>query len=132
MPEDHPTTDGQREAKQIRKNILPVIITNEEFVTVSEHTAAVTWVTNVQADTRIQWGASLEMGNETVKDDSARYHIMNLDELEQGTSYFNRIGSGGRWRSIKDFTTLEEPGSGMTLRFAIAADPHMNHPQIHP
>ena len=108
------------------QNISPVVITNEELVTLSEYSAEVSWITNIASDSRIQWGTTDGLGNETVRSEETRYHIIGINGLEEGTEYFYRIGSGGRWGSTSNFTTLSQPGGNLKLQFAIVTDPHVD------
>ena len=106
------------------QGIGPTILSNVELVTVDESSAAVTWVTNRPSDTAIQWGTTDELGQENIKDESDIYHMGRIHDLDQGIRYFYRVGSGGQWSSISNFTTLTDPGGGFKLKFAVVADPH--------
>jgi hypothetical protein len=106
------------------QDISPVVLSNIELVTVDEATAAITWVTNLPADTRVQWGETDTLGDEVVVDETELYHMGHITDLEQGTLYYYRIGSDGRWSATSTFTTLTAPGSSPIIKFAIVADTH--------
>jgi hypothetical protein len=104
----------------------PVTLSNIELVTVSEDHALATWVTNLQADTTIQWGQTQELGNEYHLDESTNYHMGKMEDLIQGTTYYFRVGSNEVWSSINSFTTLTDPGGDLRIAFAVVADPHFD------
>jgi len=106
------------------QGIGPTILSNVELVTVDENSTAVTWVTNRPSDTAIQWGTTEELGEENIKDESKMYHMGRINGLDQGIRYFYRVGSGGQWSGVSNFTTLTDPGGGFKLKFAVVADPH--------
>ncbi|MCK5558937.1 MAG: fibronectin type III domain-containing protein [Thermoplasmata archaeon] len=106
------------------QDISPVVLSNVELVTVDETTAAITWVTNLPADTRVQWGETDALGEENIIDESESYHMARITDLEQGTPYYYRVGSDGRWSAISSFSTLTDPGGDYKLKFAVVADAH--------
>lgn len=106
------------------QQVNPITLSYIELVTVDESSATVTWVTNLPSDTRIEWGETEALGYGNVVDESVNYHMAGIQNLAQGTSYYYRIGSGDQWSDVSAFTTLLAPGGGLTLSFAIAADPH--------
>lgn len=108
------------------QDIPVIVLSNVELVTVDESSAAITWVTNLPSDTRVQWGETEELVEELVVDESELYHMGRIDGLEGGTTYFYRVGSGGRWSAVSSFTTLSEPGRVPKLKFAIIADSHFD------
>jgi hypothetical protein len=102
----------------------PVILTNMELVTVTGNSASITWVTNLPADTGVQWGTTDQLGEENIIEAAEIYHIAWILDLDQGTEYFYRVGSGGRWSDISSFTTLTAPDGYFELTFAFIADTH--------
>lgn len=106
------------------QDISPVVLSNVELVTVDETTAAITWVTNLPADTRVQWGETDTLGEENIIDESESYHMARINSLEQGTTYYYRVGSDGRWSAISSFSTLTDLGGDYKLKFAVVADAH--------
>jgi predicted phosphodiesterase len=84
----------------------------------------VTWVTNLPSDTIIQWGLTSDLGEENAVNESVTHHIGKITGLNQGTEYYYRIGSGGRWGEVLSFTTLNPPGGELVLKFAVVADTH--------
>jgi hypothetical protein len=102
----------------------PIVITNEELVTVDESSAVVTWVTNLPSDTIIQWGLTSDLGEENAVNESVTHHLGRIKGLNQGTEYYYRIGSGERWGEVLSFTTLTEPGGELLIKFAVVADTH--------
>ena len=106
------------------QEITPVMLSNIELVTVDETTAVVTWVTNLPADTAVEWGTTEDLGSENYIDESENYHLGRLTDLSEGTSYYYRVGSDGRWSEISSFTTLIAPDVNFKLKFAVVADTH--------
>ena len=74
-----------------RAQVTPVILTNVELVTVDEYSAAIIWVTNIPANTMVQWGDTDQLGEECVMDDPETFHMGRISELTQGTEYFYRV-----------------------------------------
>ena len=101
-----------------------VVLSNIELVTLESDSASITWVTNLPEDTRIQWGETEELGNELIVPESTNYHIAWMEDLEEGTTYFYRVGSGGRWSEISSLTTQTPPNSAFKLKFALVTDMH--------
>jgi hypothetical protein len=101
-----------------------VILSNVELVTVDESYATITWTTNIPSDTQIQWGLTDQLGEDTIIEESVTYHIAKLSNLKQNTTYYFRVGSGGRWSDISTFTTLAPAGGVLKLKFAFASDMH--------
>jgi len=102
----------------------PIILSNIELVTVAEDRASITWVSNLPADTKVQWGISEALGEELVDDAEVLYHISWIPGLVQGTLYYYRIGSGDRWSDISSFTTQTAPEGELELSFAFVTDMH--------
>jgi calcineurin-like phosphoesterase family protein len=102
----------------------PITLTNIEIVTVTEDFATVTWVTNLQADTKVEWGTTEALGNEYHIDESTNYHLGNMEDLSQGTTYYFRVSSNDVLSTISNFNTLTDPGGDLKKVFAIVADPH--------
>ncbi len=102
----------------------PIILSNIEMVTIEEEFASVTWVTNLQADTTVQWGTTQDLGEEYHLEESTNYHFGKLKGLTQGTTYYFRVGSNDVFSEISSFTTLTDPGGSRKAIFAIIADPH--------
>ena len=101
-----------------------IVLSNVELVSVDENYAAITWVTNLPANTIVQWGESEALGEEDTVDESELYHMGKIGNLKQGTTYYYRIGSGGRFSEMSSFTTLTAPDGGFKLKFALVADSH--------
>jgi len=102
----------------------PIVLSNVELVTVDESFAAITWVTNLPANTVVQWGETEDLSEEEVVDESELYHMGKISGLKQGTSYYYRVGSGGRFSGISSFATLTPPDGKFELKFALVADSH--------
>jgi hypothetical protein len=102
----------------------PITLSNVELVTVSEDYAAVTWVTNIQSDTTVEWGTTEQLGQESTVSESVNYHMGEIEDLAQGTKYYYRVGSGGTYSDISSFTTLTDPGGDFEIEFAVVADSH--------
>jgi hypothetical protein len=102
----------------------PITLSNIEIVTIEEEFATVTWVTNLQADTTVQWGTTQDLGEDYHVEVSTNYHLGKLDGLSQGTTYYFRVGSNDVFSDISTFTTLTDPGGDLKATFAIIADPH--------
>lgn len=102
----------------------PITLSNVELVTVSEDFAAVTWVTNIQTDTTVEWGTTEQLGEENTVAESVNYHMGKIEGLSQGIKYYYRVGSGGTQSDISSFTTLTDPGGDFELEFAVVADSH--------
>ena len=102
----------------------PIILSNVELVTVDEDYVAITWVTNLPANTIVQWGESEDLGFEDVVDESVSYHMGKISGLKEGTTYYYRVGSGGRFSEISSFTTLTPTEGNLKLKYAIVADSH--------
>jgi predicted phosphodiesterase len=108
----------------IGQGISPVVLSNIELVTVDENSASVTWVTNLESNTAVQYGTTPELGDEIIKSESVQYHISWLTGLDSYTTYYYRIGSGDRWSDVSSFTTLASPGEAVKIKFAIVSDTH--------
>lgn len=102
----------------------PITLTNVELVTVSEDYAAITWVTNLQSDTTVEWGTTEQLGEESTVAESVNYHMGKIEGLSQGTKYYYRVGSGGAQSDISSFTTLTDPGGDLEIEFAVVSDSH--------
>jgi len=120
--EDGGPAEGVASAQpvDIRPNLLEV-----ELVTLSESSISVSWVTNVEADSRLEYGATEEYGS-TVEDDThTRYHMLEAGNLRPDTVYHYRIGSGLTDSPDAKVRTLPMPGGGgYQFSFAVAGDPH--------
>ncbi len=112
------TTPGQE--------ISMIMLSNIELVTVTDDFAAVTWVTNLPAETTIQWGQTDELGDEVTILESTQYHMGKITGLNKGTIYYYRVGSGGRFSEISNFTTLRPPDMRYKSTFAIVTDTHFD------
>jgi hypothetical protein len=108
------------------QDISPVILSYVELVTIDEDSAAATWVTNLPSDTRVQWGETEALGEESIVDESVLNHMGRLTGLDEGTTYYYRVGSGGRWSDISILTTIEPPNGELKAKFAIVADSHLD------
>ncbi|MFW3145290.1 MAG: fibronectin type III domain-containing protein [Thermoplasmatota archaeon] len=106
--------------------VQPLMLNNLELVTVDQTSAEVTWTTNLRSDTRIQWGETEELDNEIVIDESTNYHLGRMPNLEPGTSFHFRIGSGSTWSEVYSFSTLTSPGIEPILTFAMFSDTHIS------
>ena len=108
------------------QEIIPIVLSNVELVTVNETSAAITWVTNLPTDTVVQWGTDDQLDSETVIDESVNFHMGRIYPLSQGIKYYYRVGSGGRWSDISSFTTLNAPNGDYLTKFAVVADTHFD------
>jgi predicted phosphodiesterase len=106
------------------QDIPLIVLSNIELVTVNEDSAIVTWVTNLPANTEIQWGETEDLGEESTVEESTLYHLGKITDLEVATEYFYRVGSNGRWSEIWSFTTLSKFDGDPRLTFAVVADTH--------
>jgi predicted phosphodiesterase len=102
----------------------PVTLSNVELVTVDEEFASVTWVTNLQSDTTIQWGTTEDLGEEYHVSETTNYHMGKMEDLVSGTTYFFQVSSDEVYSDISSFTTQTDPGGQLFVKFAIISDPH--------
>ena len=108
----------------VPSQVSPIVLTYIELVTVDEDSTAITWVTNLPSDTRVQWGETNALGEESVVNEAELYHMGRITGLDEGKTYYYRVGSGDRWSDVSIFTTLTSPGGELKAKFAIVADPH--------
>ncbi|MDG6219971.1 MAG: Ig-like domain-containing protein [Candidatus Thermoplasmatota archaeon] len=83
--------------------------------TVDNNTATITWITNEPADTRIEYGQTINYTlSKTIVEQNAQHQIV-LTGLEWETTYHYRVGSndpannGPTWTSDQTFTIGPEP-----------------------
>ena len=73
-----------------------IIIKNIDLVTLTDTTMIVTWTTNINSSTYIDYGTHpFYLGNHYSDDyqTSVSFHYLELDGLEPGSTYFYRVGS---------------------------------------
>ncbi|MGA1820081.1 MAG: metallophosphoesterase [Thermoplasmatota archaeon] len=101
-----------------------VLITNIEVVTVTQEAAVVTWVTNIETTTEVEYGKNVSLGNTVISEGETRYHYVRIDDLDPGTGYYFQISSGGTSGRMGSFTTLPSMRTPPTARIALLADVH--------
>ncbi|MGA1866867.1 MAG: metallophosphoesterase [Thermoplasmatota archaeon] len=103
-----------------------VIITNIEVVTVCDDEAVITWMTNIETTSEVDYGEDESFGNTSVADGESRYHYVKIEDLEPETLYFFQVSSGNARGRTGTFTTLPLPGRTPSMRIAVLADVHFD------
>ncbi|MGH2725146.1 MAG: metallophosphoesterase [Actinomycetota bacterium] len=117
---------------------LPGVPQNVELVTVTEASFEATWVTcdgagrPLPSDTTITYGTTPNPPAWDVvrTEEGVAFHHAVIDGLEEGTTYFYQVSSGGlpgRYDRYHpgSFTTLTLPGGKLLFSFAAIADVHI-------
>lgn len=101
-----------------------------ELVTITESSAAFFWVTDDERPTAVRYGRSegVSLYHE-VDDPPSRFHYVELQGLEPGTTYHYRLSTleppGHDEHSPGSFTTLELPDGDVLFTFATMNDIHV-------
>ncbi|MGA1792341.1 MAG: metallophosphoesterase [Thermoplasmatota archaeon] len=101
-----------------------VLITNMEVVTVTQEEAVVTWVTNIETTSEVDYGENETLGNTAASEGETRYHYVRIHDLEPETGYFFQVSSGGTRGGMSSFTTLPPLQTAPSARIALLADVH--------
>lgn len=72
---------------------VPPDITNVQITNVAEDTVTITWVTDEDADSTINYGLQEDYGIVRIPEANRTEHSVTLDNLEQGRTYFFRVVS---------------------------------------
>lgn len=103
-------------------------ISNVDLVTLTDTSIIVTWATNVNSSTYIDYGFHPFLLNYhycEMDQASVTFHYLELDELQPGITYYYRVGSGESRSRIRFFTTLTPPFGEYLFSFATIADKHV-------
>ena len=72
---------------------VPPDITNVQITNVAEDTVTITWETDEDADSTINYGLQEDYGIVRIPEASRTSHTVTLDNLEQGRTYYFRVVS---------------------------------------
>jgi len=103
-------------------------IKNIDLVTLTGTSMVVTWTTNINSSTYIDYGInpfSLEKHYSDNNQTFVSFHYLELDGLESGITYFYRVGSNNTRSRLHIFTTLTPPSGEYLFSFATIADKHV-------
>ncbi len=107
-------------------------IRNEELVTVTDTSFAVTWVTESESDGRVRYSRSKRNLDQVAEDpvENTRFHYVEVGGLEPGTEYFYRTESDskkGRSRGLSPgrLVTLTPPPGKLLFEFVVMNDLHV-------
>lgn len=103
-----PTAETQAEAQQAGGGLLIIdktdkaepIITNIEIKNVTADAAAISWTSNEDATSFVEYGLSTAYGNTFGKWDSAKSHLVTLGGLLPETEYHIRALSSDNWGNL--------------------------------
>ncbi|MBM3208951.1 hypothetical protein FJZ40_01520 [Candidatus Shapirobacteria bacterium] len=100
----------------------PIEITNIQAVA-NFNQATITWKTNREATTQIEYGKTAAYGSSTTKDENlVKNHAVSLKNLEQLTTYHFRVKSAAPGASEavsgnQTFTTTATPTQSLNIKF---------------
>lgn len=85
------------------------------------------WETDSNADTRVEWGTSTFLGNNTsgtafYNNGNSQIHTVMLDGLVPGTRYYYRAVTSSLSSEIYDFITPADPTSESSLKIIVMSD----------
>jgi hypothetical protein len=55
---------------------------------ITSSSAKISWSTNIAANSKVEYGETLEFGLEQINEDLTVEHIINLDDLNPGSDYY--------------------------------------------
>ena len=99
---------------QLTRDITPPEISNVNAISITPATAAITWETDENSDSRIYYGETEDLGMWKTKTELVTSHSITLTGLSPNTTYYYQVystdeaGNTGN-SSIKTFKTTEEP-----------------------
>ena len=103
---------------------VPPDITNVQITNVAEDTVTVTWVTDEDADSTINYGLQEDYGIVRIPEANRTEHSVTLDSLEPGRTYYFRVVSSdedGNQGISANYKVLTEgtPESGSDTRYMV-------------
>jgi predicted phosphodiesterase len=109
--------------------LLPVI-TAEELVTVTDTSFVVTFTTDLEADTVVEYGTTPALGQRVRLEERTRFHRLEVTGLAAGTSYYYQTASGRARGTVTDqssgeVVTLTPPPGELLFTFATLNDTHV-------
>jgi len=102
-------------------------ICNLDLVMLTDTSMIVTWTTNENSSTCIDYGVYPFLLNHHYcekNQTSVTFHYLKLDELQPGITYFYRVCSGESRSRLRVFTTLIPPSGEYLFSFATLSDKH--------
>jgi peptidoglycan hydrolase-like protein with peptidoglycan-binding domain len=117
-PEPEPTPDSSTgpEPSAEPASVEPAVISGVEVTNVTADSATITWITDVPADSQVNYGDSSALGTLTVLDATLKTnHSVTITGLAENTAYYFETISKPAGTTVKttsalhDFTTLEVP-----------------------
>jgi 3',5'-cyclic AMP phosphodiesterase CpdA len=112
-------------------SVMPARVRNEELVTVTDTSFAVTWATSEPSPGRVRYGTSAKTRDQVAEETGqpTRFHYIEVKGLQPETAYFYRCESGkekGHPRKLSPgrLATLTPPAGRLLFVFAIMSDPH--------
>ncbi|MBI5480315.1 MAG: metallophosphoesterase family protein [Deltaproteobacteria bacterium] len=108
---------------------LPAI-TAEELVTVTDTSFVISFTTDLEADTVIEYGSTPDLGSRARLEERTRFHQLEVTGLSPGTRYYYRAASGRARGTVMDYspgevTTLTAPPGDLLFTFATLNDTHV-------
>ncbi len=115
-PEPEPAPADPEPTAEEPTTVEPAVISGVEVVNVTADSATITWVTDVLADSQVNYGNSSELGTLTPLDETLKTsHSITITGLTENTAYYFKVISKPAGTTVKttsvlhDFTTLEVP-----------------------
>ncbi|MGB9911096.1 MAG: LamG-like jellyroll fold domain-containing protein, partial [Microgenomates group bacterium] len=87
----------------------PTRIYDVQIVEVTPTSAVITWKTNHYATSKINYGLSLQYGNEVYSSERVKYHRVILKNLEPGKTYYFEVMSEGKNYTYDAYYTFTTP-----------------------
>lgn len=84
---------------------------------VTKTSIRVSWVTDVEANGRVEYGTTAEYGSEAASPDTKRHHDVLLEGLRPGTVYHYKVTSGDAVTDDASFQTAVKPGTAFKFTF---------------
>ncbi|MEK6926187.1 MAG: MopE-related protein [Nanoarchaeota archaeon] len=105
----------------VSQDTIPPIITNVQAISITENSATISWTTNENADSKVEYGLTTSYGTNTTLDTNlVTSHSQLISGLTNDTLYHYRVlsnDSAGNLNSSGDynFTTLSPGAAGQHL-----------------
>jgi len=107
---------------------IKIEISNVDLVTLTDTSMIVTWTTNENSSTYIDYGVRPFLLNSHYYEENqtlVTFHYLELDGVQPGTTYYYKVCSGGTRSRMRTFTTLIPPSGEYLFSFATITDKHV-------
>lgn len=96
-------------------NESQIEISEIEVKDITRETAEVHWKTNIETSSEVYYSIDDSLDQKATDEEDVIYHVVELESLLGGTTYYYKVKSGAQESEIMDFTTSEHLSDFLNL-----------------